>query len=203
CVSGGGWISLPGLATGASQWCTRVTGAYASVREQFGLSIGRFEGIEGPLARIAGTTYWLNAMRWLTAGAVDAGGKPAVISAIAKAWSTEAMRRVVNDAMDIQGGAGISRGERNTLAHVYQAVPIGITVEGANILTRSMIVFGQGAIRCHPFALAEMQAAHANDLEGFDHAFFGHIRFINRNGARSFLLGLTGGRIASVPVGRT
>jgi acyl-CoA dehydrogenase len=201
CLSAGRSISLPGLATGASQWCTRVTGAYASIREQFGLAIGRFEGIEAPLARIAGTTYWLNAMRWLTAGAVDAGGKPAVISAIAKAWSTEAMRRVVNDAMDIQGGAAISRGPRNTLAHVYQAVPIGITVEGANILTRSMIVFGQGAIRCHPFALREMQAAQAGDVDGFDEAFFGHVGFIFRNAARSFVLGLTGSMIASAPVG--
>jgi acyl-CoA dehydrogenase len=201
CLSAGRSISLPGLATGAAQWCTRVTGAYASVREQFGLAIGRFEGIEAPLSRIAGTTYWLNAMRWLTAGAVDAGGKPAVISAIAKAWSTEAMRHVVNDAMDIQGGAGISRGPRNMLAHVYQAVPIGITVEGANILTRSMIVFGQGAIRCHPYALKEMQAAHAKDVEGFDEAFFGHVGFIFRNAARSLLLGLTGGWLAGAPKG--
>ena len=201
CLSAGRSISLPGLATGASQWCTRVTGAYATIREQFGLAIGRFEGIEAPLARVAGTTYWLNAMRWLTAGAVDAGGKPAVISAIAKAWSTEAMRRVVNDSMDIQGGAGISRGPRNTLAHIYQAVPIGITVEGANILTRSMIVFGQGAIRCHPYALKEMQAAQAKDLEGFDAAFFGHVGFIARNAARSLLLAASGGRLASAPVG--
>jgi acyl-CoA dehydrogenase len=120
--------------------------------------------------------------------------------AIAKAWSTEAMRRVVNDSMDIQGGAGISRGPRNTLAHVYSAVPIGITVEGANILTRSMIVFGQGAIRCHPYALKEMQAAQANDVEGFDAAFFGHVAFIAKNASRSFLLALTGGRLASSPV---
>ena len=201
CLSAGRSISLPGLATGASQWCTRVTGAYASIREQFGLAIGRFEGIEAPLARVAGTTYWLNAMRWLTAGAVDAGGKPAVISAIAKAWSTEAMRRVVNDSMDIQGGAGISRGPRNTLAHVYQAVPIGITVEGANILTRSMIVFGQGAIRCHPHALKEMQAALAKDVDAFDEAFFGHVGFIFRNAARSLVLALTDGRLAGPPIG--
>jgi acyl-CoA dehydrogenase len=203
CLSAGRSISLPGLATGAAQWCTRVCGAYASIREQFGLPIGRFEGIEAPLARIGGTTYWLNAMRWLTAGAVDAGGKPAVISAIAKAWSTEAMRRVVNDAMDIQGGAGISRGPRNTLAHAYQAVPIGITVEGANILTRSMIVFGQGAIRCHPWALKEIQAAHAGDVDGFDEALFGHVGFIFRNAARSFVLGLTDGAVAGAPVGGT
>jgi len=199
CLSAGRSISLPGLATGAAQWSTRVTSAYAVVREQFGMSIGRFEGIEAPLARIGGTTYWLNAMRWVTAGVVDAGGKPAVISAIAKAWSTEAMRRVVNDAMDIQGGAGISRGPRNTLAHVYQALPIGITVEGANILTRSMIVFGQGAIRCHPYALREIQAAQAGDVRGFDEAFFGHVGFMARNAARSFLLGLTGGALASTP----
>jgi len=199
CLSAGRSISLPGLATGAAQWSTRVTSAYAVVREQFGMSIGRFEGIEAPLARIGGTTYWLNAMRWVTAGAVDAGGKPAVLSAIAKAWSTEAMRHVVNDAMDIQGGAGISRGPRNTLAHVYQALPIGITVEGANILTRSMIVFGQGAIRCHPYALREIQTAQAGDVEGFDDAFFGHVGFMGRNAARAFLLGLTGGALVSTP----
>ncbi|MFN0006656.1 MAG: acyl-CoA dehydrogenase [Planctomycetota bacterium] len=199
CLSAGRSISLPALATGAAQWSTRVTSAYGIVREQFGMSIGRFEGIEAPLARIGGTTYWLNAMRWVTAGVVDAGGKPAVISAIAKAWSTEAMRRVVNDAMDIQGGAGISRGPRNTLAHVYQALPIGITVEGANILTRSMIVFGQGAIRCHPYALREIQTAQAGDVPGFDEAFFGHVGFMGRNAARAFLLGLTGGALASTP----
>jgi acyl-CoA dehydrogenase len=201
CLSAGRSISLPALSVGASQLATRLIGAYASVREQFNMAIGKFEGIEAPLARIAGTTYVLDAARTLTAGAVDSGEKPAVVSAIVKAYSTEGMRSVVNDAMDIQGGAGICRGPRNTLSFPYQAVPIGITVEGANILTRSMIIFGQGAIRCHRYALAEMQAAQANDVKGFDEAFFGHVGLVFQNIARSKVLGLTGARFASVPVG--
>ena len=201
CLSAGRSISLPANSTGGAQLATRVVGAYATIREQFNLAIGRFEGIESPLARIAGTMYWLNALRVVTAGAVDSGEKPAVISAIAKAWSTEAMRRVVNDAMDVTGGAGISKGPRNTLAAPYQAVPIGITVEGANILTRTMIVFGQGAIRCHPFALKEMRAAASGDVAAFDAAFFGHVNFVFKNLARSFVLGVTGGAFAGVPRG--
>jgi len=203
CLSAGRSISLPANSVGGSQLCTRVIGAYASVREQFNLAIGRFEGIEAPLARIGGTMYWLNALRVLTAGAVDSGEKPAVISAIAKRWSTEAMRRVVNDAMDIQGGAGISKGKRNTLAAPYQAVPIGITVEGANILTRTMIIFGQGAIRCHPYALKEMEAAAARDVEKFDAAFFAHVGFVFQNAARAMLYGLFGPSIADAPIGGT
>ncbi|MBK7875266.1 MAG: acyl-CoA dehydrogenase [Planctomycetes bacterium] len=201
CLSAGRSISLPANACGGAQLATRVIGAYGTVREQFNLSIGRFEGVEAPIARIAGTTYWMNAMRKVTAGAVDAGEKPAVISAIAKHWSTEAARRVIADAMDVQGGAAICKGPRNTLAYAYQGIPIGITVEGANILTRTMIVFGQGAIRCHPFAFQEMEAARKKDLAAFDTAFFGHVNFVLRNGARSFVLGLTGGALASVPKG--
>ncbi|HEY7729172.1 MAG TPA: acyl-CoA dehydrogenase, partial [Candidatus Eisenbacteria bacterium] len=134
CLAAGRGISLPALSSGAAQLAARAAGAYATVREQFDLPIGRFEGIEEPLARIGGLCYLLNAARTLTAGAVDAGEKPAVLSAIVKAYSTEGMRQVVNAAMDIQAGAGISRGPRNTLAGAYMAVPIGITVEGANIL---------------------------------------------------------------------
>ena len=201
CLSAGRSISLPANACGGAQLATRVIGAYATIREQFNLSIGRFEGVEAPIARIAGTTYWMNALRKTTAGAVDAGEKPAVISAIAKHWSTEAARRVFADAMDVQGGAAICKGPRNTLAYGYQGIPIGITVEGANILTRTMIVFGQGAIRCHPFAFQEMEAARTKDLAKFDAAFFGHVNFVMRNGARSFVLALTNGAIASVPKG--
>jgi acyl-CoA dehydrogenase len=124
-----------------------------------------------------------------------------VISAIAKRWSTEAMRVVVNEAMDIQGGAGISKGPRNTLAAAYQAVPVGITVEGANILTRTLIIFGQGAIRCHPYALKELQAAAAKDVAQFDAALFGHIGFVFQNATRALILGLSGGSLASAPVG--
>jgi len=201
CLSAGRSISLPANAAGGAQLAVRAISAYASVREQFNLAIGRFEGIEAPLARMAGTMYWLDALRTLTAGAVDAGEKPAVISAIAKAWSTEAARRVLVDAMDIQGGAAICKGPRNVLAHGYQGIPIGITVEGANILTRTMIVFGQGAIRCHPYAFKEMEAARNKDLEAFDVNFFGHVGYVMQNGVRALLLGLTGGALASAPFG--
>jgi len=201
CLSAGRSISLPANSTGGAQLAARVIGAYATIREQFNMPIGRFEGVESAIARIGGTLYWMNAVRVCTAGAVDAGEKPAVISAIAKCWTTEAMRRIVDDAMDVSGGAGICKGPRNTLAAAYQAVPIGITVEGANILTRSMIVFGQGAIRCHPFALKEIEAAAARDVRAFDAAFFGHVNYVFTNVGRSLVLGLTGGSIASVPVG--
>ncbi len=192
CLAAGRSISLPSLSSGCTQLVTRLTGAYASIRRQFGLSIGRFEGIEERLARIGGLTYMVSATRVLTAGAVDAGEKPAVLSAICKAWCTESMRIVVNDGMDVLGGAGISRGPRNVLARCYQAAPIGITVEGANILTRSLIVFGQGAIRCHPFAHAEIEAVAARDLAAFDRAFFGHIGFVASTTARALLHGLRG-----------
>ncbi len=200
CLSAGRSLSLPANAVGNARVATRVVGAYATVREQFGLPIGRFEGVAAPLGRIAGTMYWLNAMRDVTAGAVDAGERPSVISSIAKCWSTEAIRRIANDAMDIVGGAGICKGVHNTLAPIYEGVPIGITVEGANILTRSMIVFGQGAIRCHPWALAEMHAAEAYDLDAFDRALTGHVGFALRNATRAFILGLTSSAFASSPV---
>ena len=201
CLSAGRGISLPALSVGASQLATRAIGAYASIREQFNLAIGRFEGIQAPLARIAGTTYLLNAARTLTTSAIDSGEKPAVVTAMMKAYTTEGMRRVINDAMDIQGGAAICKGPRNVLAHAYQAIPIGITVEGANILTRTMIIFGQGAIRCHPYAFKEVETAHARDVAGFDKAFFGHVGFVFQNLVRSKLLGFTGGRLASTPIG--
>ena len=200
-LAAGRGISLPGLATGAAQLSSRVGGAYATVREQFDLPIGRFEGIEERLAEIGGMTYIMSGARVLTAGAVDAGEKPAVISAIMKAYLTEGMRTVVNAAMDIQAGAGISRGPRNVLAQAYMAVPIGITVEGANILTRSLIIFGQGAIRCHPYVRAEMESVASRDLARFDRAFFAHMGFIASNAVRCFAHALTGSRLArpSVP----
>jgi acyl-CoA dehydrogenase len=199
-LAAGRGISLPSMASGAAMLATRTVGAYAAVRQQFGLEIGRFEGIEKPLARIAGLTYLVDATRRLTAGAVDAGEKPSVASAIAKCYLTEAMRQTTNDAMDIVGGAGICLGPRNILGGGYAALPIGITVEGANILTRSMIIFGQGAIRCHPFVQDEMRGAFEKDLARFDRAFFGHVGFVLQNVARTFWLGLTNGFFASVPV---
>ncbi len=199
-LAAGRSISLPSLAASSGALAARVVGAYATVREQFDTPIGRFEGIEEPLARIGGLAYVMNAARWLTAAAVDAGEKPAVLSAVVKAYLTEGMRQVVNDAMDIRAGAAICRGPRNILARAYQAVPIGITVEGANILTRSMIIYGQGAIRCHPYVQDEMRAVAQGDVARFDRAFFGHVGFVFSNVARAALLGLTNGRLAGSPV---
>lgn len=199
CLAAGRGVSLPALSGGAAQLATRVVGAHATIREQFGLPIGRFEGIEDKLGRIAGLTYTIDAARRLTLGALDAGEKPAVITAIMKAYTTESMRVVINDAMDVVGGGGICRGPRNTLAHAYQSLPIGITVEGANILTRSMIIFGQGAIRCHPWVQAELAAASARDVVAFDRAFWGHVGLVFTNASRSVVLGLTDGGFARAP----
>ena len=189
-------ISLPALAVASMQLSTRVVSAYATVRKQFDTPIGRFEGVEEPLSRIGGLTYMMNATRVMTAGAIDLGEKPAVASAIAKAYLTETMRDVVCDAMDICAGAGICRGPRNLLEQMYMSVPIAITVEGANILTRTMIIFGQGAIRCHPFVQKEMTAVAAKDLKAFDRAFFGHLTFVLKNTLRSFGHALTASRFA-------
>jgi acyl-CoA dehydrogenase len=199
CLAAGRSISLPALSIGAAQMATRICGAYATVREQFDTPIGRFEGIEEPLARIAGMTYLMTATRTLTCGALDAGEKPAVLGSIAKAYLTEGMRQVVSDAMDIRAGSAIQRGPRNTLARAWDAVPIGITVEGANILTRSMIVYGQGAIRCHPFVQKEINAVAAKDLKAFDPAIFGHVNLLVTRSLRSLLLALSGSRLAGAP----
>ena len=158
CLSAGRGISLPSLAAGASQLATRTAASHATVREQFNLNIGRFEGVEEVIARMGGLTYAIDATRRVTAASVDNGEKPSVLSAIAKAYCTESMRKVVNDGMDVLGGSGISLGPQNVLGAVYRQLPIGITVEGANILTRTMIIFGQGALRCHPFAQHEVRA---------------------------------------------
>jgi len=192
-------ISLPAVSVGGAELAARVVSAYAMVREQFDTPIGRFEGVEEPIARIAGRCYAMDALRRATTAAVDAGEKPAVLSAIAKAYLTDLMRQVVADAMDVRAGAAIMRGPRNVLARAHQSVPIGITVEGANILTRSMIIFGQGAIRCHPYALHEMESVADGDLERFDRAFFGHLGFVVSNAARSLWHALTAARLARVP----
>ena len=198
-LAAGRSISLPALSIGAAQLATRICGAYATVREQFDTPIGRFEGIEEPLARIAGLTYLMTAARTLTCGALDAGEKPAVIGNICKAYLTDAMRSVVADAMDIRAGSAIQRGPRNALARAWDAVPIGITVEGANILTRSMIVYGQGAIRCHPFVQKEIDAVARNDLAAFDRAIFGHVNLFVTRSVRAKLLAWSGSRLAGVP----
>jgi acyl-CoA dehydrogenase len=200
CLSAGRSISLPGLACGATQFACRAVSAYALVREQFGLPLTRFEGIEERLGRMAGKTWLMNAARRMTAGAVATGQKPSVISAIVKAYLTEAMREVVNDAMDVQGGAGIVRGPRNVLSRMYQAVPIGITVEGANILTRTLIIYGQGALRCHPHAFREMEAARMHDLRTFDRSFFSHVGFIATNLCRAAIHAWTRAALARSPM---
>ncbi|MDP2266669.1 MAG: acyl-CoA dehydrogenase [Thiobacillus sp.] len=202
-LSEGRGISLPALSTGAGKAASRFTGAYARLRRQFNQPIGHFEGVEEALARIAGLTYQMDAARKLTLAYLDLGEKPSVISAIVKYHLTEKYRRVINDAMDVQGGSGICLGPSNLLGRAYQAIPIAITVEGANILTRSMMIFGQGAIRCHPWVLREFDAMHHSDpVEGlrlFDQALVGHARFLMGNIGRAFVRGLTRGRSAAAP----
>jgi acyl-CoA dehydrogenase len=199
CLAAGRSISLPSMSMAAGKLCSRATGAYARVRYQFKMPIGKFEGVEEPLARIGGNTYMMDATRRMTMAALDLGEKPSVISAICKFHMTERMRQIINDAMDIHGGKGIMMGPNNYLGHAYGNVPIAITVEGANILTRSMIIFGQGAIRCHPYVLKEIAAAGANDLRAFDAALWSHMAFTISNAARSLYLGITGGQTVAVP----
>jgi acyl-CoA dehydrogenase len=199
CLAAGRAISLPSMSMAAGKLTSRATGAYARVRSQFNTPIGKFEGIEEALARIGGNTYMMDGTRRMTMAALDMGEKPSVVSAICKYHMTERMRLVINEAMDVHGGKGIMMGPNNYLGHAYQNVPIAITVEGANILTRSLIIFGQGAIRCHPFVLKEIRAAGDNDLKAFDAALFGHFVFTIANAARSLWLGLTGGKGVAVP----
>ncbi len=201
CLAAGRGISLPAQSAGGVKYSARVVSAHASVRKQFGMPIGKFEGLEEPLARIFGSAYLIEAMRRYTCGALDKGIKPPVVTAMAKYQATEISRKCINDAMDIVGGQAISRGPRNTLAHTYIAMPIGITVEGANIMTRTLIVFGQGAMRAHPYAFREVEAVEAKDVKSFDAAFWGHIGHVVRNAFRSFVLSVTRGYAASSPVG--
>jgi acyl-CoA dehydrogenase len=198
-------ISLPALASATVKLCARTTGAYARVRKQFKVPIGKFEGVEEALARIAGAAYAVEAARRVTACALDQGHEPAVISALLKYQSTERQRQAVNDAMDVHGGRTICEGPRNYLSNSYVAVPVSITVEGANILTRSLIVFGQGAIRCHPWLLKEIEAAQTADrkqgLSLFDTALCGHIAHLVNNLGQALLHNLTLGRFVPIPAG--
>jgi acyl-CoA dehydrogenase len=202
-LAAGRSISLPSLSTGMSKMVVRATGGYARVRTQFKTPIGKFEGIEEALARMGGFLYSMDATHRLLAGAVDLGEKPAVLSAIAKYHLTERGRRIITDAMDVAGGKGICMGPSNFLGAAYMQVPVSITVEGANILTRSLIIFGQGAIRCHPYVLKEIAATRDEDRErasvAFDQALFGHIGFVLSNFARTFVLGVTGSHLAPCP----
>jgi acyl-CoA dehydrogenase len=200
CLGAGRGISLPGQSGGGTKLVARVAGNHAMIRKQFGLNIGKFEGIEEPLARIAGGAYYIEAMRRYVLSALDQHISPPVVTAIAKYSATEEGRRAINDGMDILGGAGISMGERNTLATTYIGMPIGITVEGANILTRTLMIFGQGALRAHPYAFKEVNAIERGDLKGFDAAFWGHIGHIVRNLTRCVILSLTRARLVWSPI---
>ena len=203
CLATGRSISLPALSTGGAKLTARYTGAYARIRRQFNRPVGEFEGVEEPLARIAGETYILDAARKVTAAALDQGEKPTVISAILKYESTERMRRLINDGMDIQAGSAICLGPRNYLGRLYQVIPVSITVEGANILSRTMIIFGQGLVRCHPFIQQEMAALHTKNsteaLAEFDRVLIKHGRFILRNLGFSLWYGVSLAAFAAVP----
>ena len=203
-LSVGRAITLPSTAAGGGQAASYATGAYATIRKQFNTSIANFEGVSDAIARIAGHTYIMNAACAVTSGAIDQGEKPAVPSAILKYHCTELGRKCANDAMDVHGGKGVMMGPNNYLGRGYMATPIAITVEGANILTRSLIIYGQGAIRCHPFVLRELQAAgdedHDRGLMEFDDALFGHIGYAISNLARSFFLALTHAKFSRVPL---
>ncbi len=202
-LSAGRCITLPSSATGAAKMAVYSAGAYTRIRKQFNLPVGKFEGVGEALARMVGLTYIAKAATAVTVAAVDRGENPAVASAILKCHATEFNRRVVNDAMDVHGGKGIMMGPKNYLARAYEAVPIGITVEGANILTRSLIIFGQGAVRCHPWVRKELAAAGCEDerqaLVDFDRALFGHIGYALSNAARALVLALTHARYVGVP----
>ncbi len=203
-LSIGRGISLPSLSTAAGKLASDATGTYARLRKQFHMPVGRFEGVQEAMARIGGLTYMMDATERLTTTALDQGEKPAVLTAIVKRYLTESMRQVVNDAMDVHGGRGICLGPANYLGRTYQAIPVAITVEGANILTRSMMVFGQGSIRCHPYLQEEIEAASmepsAASLERFDKALMSHMGYTLGNAARAFVYSVTGSRLAPSPV---
>jgi len=203
CLAVGRSITLPSTASGGAKAGAVVTGAYARIRKQFGLSVGRFEGVEEALARIGGKAYAISALSQATAAAVDRGDVPSVPSAIAKYHCTSMSREVISDVMDVVGGKGIILGPKNFAGRSWQAAPIAITVEGANIMTRSLLIFGQGAILCHPWVMKEMKAAQDPDaqrgLEEFDRNLFGHIGFAISNAVRSFWFGLTGAKIGAAP----
>jgi acyl-CoA dehydrogenase len=202
-LSVGRCISLPSSGTGGGKAAVFATGAYARIRRQFNMPVGKFEGIESVIARMVGLTYTMDAARSVTAGAIDGGEKPSVPSAMLKYHVTEMSRQIANDAMDVHGGKGICLGPKNYLGRGYQVVPVAITVEGANILTRSLIIFGQGAVRCHPFVLREMEAAknpdRARGVDDFDRALFGHIGFTISNAVRSLIMALTNARFTAAP----
>lgn len=201
CLAAGRGVSLPAQGAASAKFAARVASAHATVRKQFGMSVGMFEGVREPLARIVGHAYMFEAARKYTLAGIDEGRKPPVVTAMAKYYFTEAQRLVVNDAMDILGGAAISRGPRNLMAHSYITIPVSITVEGANILTRTLIIFGQGALRAHPYAYKVVDALERGNLKDFDAAFFGHIFHIVKNAVRAVFHSATRGFLVFPAVG--
>ncbi|WP_312685260.1 acyl-CoA dehydrogenase [Brevundimonas nasdae] len=201
CLAAGRAISLPSSNVGMSKLAVGMVGAYVAIRRQFNQPIGAFEGVQEALARMAGHLYATDAVRRLAAAALDQGEKPSVVSAIAKYHVTERARIVINDGMDVIGGKGVCMGPGNFLARAYQQIPVAITVEGANIMTRTLIIYGQGAIRCHPYVLTLMRTAGAGELKPFDAALFGYVGFLFRNMARALTFGLTGGVFIGAPHG--
>ena len=197
CLGVGRGISLPALSTSASEVTYLTVGAFAKVREQFKISVGKFEGVQDATSRMASNTYMLEAFRHLVTCGLNQGGTPSVMTAMAKYYATETMRMVVNDGMDVVGGRAVQMGPRNFLAIPYQAIPVSITVEGANILTRSLMIFGQGAMRCHPYLFDELQLLQSDDKEGalkqFDNLFFKHLGYTFNRGAKVFVAGYVGG----------
>lgn len=202
-LAAGRGISLPSLSSAGAVYAAHTTGAYARIREQFHIAIGKFEAIQERLGRLAATAYLVDAARRMTCAALDAGHKPAVVTAIMKSQATERLRVSINDAMDVHGGKAIMEGPHNYLGSLYRAVPIGITVEGANIVTRSLIQFGQGAIRSHPYILKEMLALEDGDqvrgLDAFDRAFWAHFGHAITNTFRAWSRSWTGGLFAPAP----
>lgn len=197
CLGVGRGISLPALSTSASEMTYLTVGAFAKVREQFKISVGKFEGVQDATSRMASNTYMLEAFRHLVTCGLNQGGTPSVMTAMAKYYATETMRSVINDGMDVVGGRAVQMGPRNFLATPYQAIPVSITVEGANILTRSLMIFGQGAMRCHPYLFDELQLLQSEDKEGalkqFDNLFFKHLGYTFNRGAKAFVAGYVGG----------
>ncbi|WP_447585187.1 acyl-CoA dehydrogenase [Pseudoxanthomonas mexicana] len=203
CLAVGRSITLPSTASGGAKFGARVTGSYARIRKQFGLSVGRFEGVEEALARIGGKAYAISALSQATAAAVDRGDVPSVPSAIAKYHCTNMARDIAKDVMDVVGGKGIILGPRNFAGRAWQASPIAITVEGANIMTRSLLIFGQGSILCHPYIIKEMRAAQDPDtktgIQQLDAVLYPHIGGAISNAVRSFWFGITGSKIGAAP----
>ena len=197
CLGVGRGISLPALSTSASEMTYLSVGAFAKVREQFKISVGKFEGVQDATSRMASNTYMLEAFRHLVTCGLNQGGTPSVMTAMAKYYATETMRSVVNDGMDVVGGRAVQMGPRNFLAIPYQSIPVSITVEGANILTRSLMIFGQGAMRCHPYLFDELQLLQSEDKESalkeFDTLFFKHLGYTFNRGAKAFIAGYVGG----------